>query len=88
MKHDVELNRRPNVRRTGGKQICTCSSTTSRRGSDRSLQTLKEENRGKRREGGERLGGEGEECQGMGGPAGERAIPLRDSMINTMINTL
>ena len=37
---------------------------------------------------GERLGGEGEECQGMGGPAGERAIPLRDSMINTMINTL
>ena len=64
----------------------TCSSTTSRRGSDRSLQTLKEEIEGKE-EKGERLGGEGEECQGMGGPAGERAIPLQDSMINTMINT-
>ena len=87
MKHDVELNRRPNVRRTGGKQICTCSSTTSRRGSDRSLQTLKEKIDGRKR-GGKDWDKRGEECQGMGGPAGERAIPLRDSMINTMINTL
>ena len=64
MKHDVELNRRPNVRRTGGKQICTCSSTTSRRGSDRSLQTLKEENRGKRREGGKDWAERGKNVRG------------------------